>query len=136
MQSFPHLRHRDEQPVWTATGHEPPVFLDEHGRRRRWVLVGGTLAGGASSLWFAALVAGAIGFSTLPSLRSTPLSLRAATPQLAARKAPATREVAAIRAHHRLIVGHRRPIFAQQHRQTLLALMIRPAAGRAPVRGE
>jgi hypothetical protein len=51
---------------WTATGHEPPVFLDEHGRRRRWVLVAGALAGAAATLWFAALIAGAVGFSTLP----------------------------------------------------------------------
>jgi hypothetical protein len=59
--------HSDEHSVWTATGHEPPVFLDHHGRRRRWVLAGGTLAGAAASMWLAALVAGAIGFATLPS---------------------------------------------------------------------
>jgi hypothetical protein len=57
----------DERAVWTATGHEPPVFLDRHGRRRRWVLAGGTLAGAAAGLWLAALIAGAIGFATLPS---------------------------------------------------------------------
>jgi hypothetical protein len=57
----------DEPTVWTATGHEPPVFLDHHGRRRRWVLAGGTLAGAAAGMWLAALVAGAIGFATLPS---------------------------------------------------------------------
>lgn len=56
--------------VWTATGHERPVFLDERGRRRRWVLAGGMSAGAAAAFWFAALVAGAIGFSTLPSLRA------------------------------------------------------------------
>jgi hypothetical protein len=55
---------------WTATGHERPVFLDEHGRRRRWVLAGGTLAGAAAGLWLAALIAGAIGFATLPSWRA------------------------------------------------------------------
>jgi hypothetical protein len=53
--------------VWTATGHEPPVFLDHHGRRRRWVWAGGALAGAAATFWLAALVAGAIGFATLPS---------------------------------------------------------------------
>ncbi|HEV2997743.1 MAG TPA: hypothetical protein VGX16_01455 [Solirubrobacteraceae bacterium] len=52
--------------VWTATGRERPVFLDEHGRRRRWVTLAGALAGSAASLWLAGLVAGAIGFSTLP----------------------------------------------------------------------
>jgi hypothetical protein len=57
----------DDPTVWTATGHESPVFLDHHGRRRRWVLAGGTLAGAAASLWLVALIAGAIGFATLPS---------------------------------------------------------------------
>jgi hypothetical protein len=52
---------------WTATGHERPVFLDEHGRRRRWVLAAGALAGAAAALWLTALVIGAIGFSSLPS---------------------------------------------------------------------
>lgn len=56
--------------VWTATGHERPVFLDEHGRRRRWVFAGGGLAGGLSALWLGALVTGAIGFSTLPVVGS------------------------------------------------------------------
>src|ERR1700689_809234 len=55
--------------VWTATGHEPPVFLDHHGRRRRWVWAGGALAGAAAAFWLAALLAGAIGFATLPSLQ-------------------------------------------------------------------
>lgn len=52
--------------VWTATGRERPIFLDEHGRRRRWVLLAGAVVASASALWLAALVAGAIGFSTLP----------------------------------------------------------------------
>jgi len=59
-----------EGTVWTATGHERPVFLDERGRRRRWVLAGGVFAGAAAAFWFAALIAGAIGFSTLPSMRA------------------------------------------------------------------
>ena len=53
--------------VWTATGHERPVFLDEHGRRRRWVLAGGALGGGVSVLWLGGLLAGTIGFASLPS---------------------------------------------------------------------
>jgi hypothetical protein len=56
---------------WTATGHERPVFLDEHGRRRRWVWLGGALTGGASALWLGALIAGAIGFSSMPSLQAS-----------------------------------------------------------------
>jgi hypothetical protein len=60
-----------ESTVWTATGHERPVFLDDRGRRRRWVLAGGVIAGAASGFWFAALIAGAIGFSTLPSMRAS-----------------------------------------------------------------
>lgn len=81
-----HLRaHSQHAPfqevVWTATGHERPVFFDEHGRRRRWVLLGGALSGGVSALWLGALIAGAIGFSTMPSLkeRSPLLASRATT---------------------------------------------------------
>ncbi len=58
----------DREIDWTATGHERPVFLDEYGRRRRWVLAGGVLGGSASALWLGALVAGAIGFSTMPAI--------------------------------------------------------------------
>jgi hypothetical protein len=65
--------HLDREPVsdvvWTATGHERPVFLDEHGTRRRWVVLGGALTGGASAFWLGGLIAGAIGFSTMPSLQ-------------------------------------------------------------------
>lgn len=59
-----------ESTVWTATGRERPVFLDERGRRRSWVLAGGLFVGAASGFWFAALIAGAIGFSTLPLMRA------------------------------------------------------------------
>lgn len=65
----PHESH-----VWTATGRERPVFLDERGRRRRWVLAGGVLAGGVSSLWLGGLIAGAIGFATLPVSPSGPVA--------------------------------------------------------------
>jgi hypothetical protein len=68
MDPLAHIRHNGPDVVWTATGHERPVFLDEHGRRRRWVLLGGVLAGGGSACWLGALVAGAIGFSSLPSM--------------------------------------------------------------------
>jgi hypothetical protein len=60
-------RRAGDTHVWTATGHERPVFLDEHGRRRRWVLAGGALTGGVSALWLGGLLAGAIGFASLPS---------------------------------------------------------------------
>jgi hypothetical protein len=63
-----------EPHVWTATGRERPVFLDERGRRRRWVLAGGALAGGVSSLWLGGLIAGAIGFATLPAPSSAPVA--------------------------------------------------------------
>lgn len=68
MDSPIHIRHRGGDVVWTATGHERPIFLDERGTRRRWVLLGGALTGSLSALWLAALIAGAIGFSSLPSL--------------------------------------------------------------------
>lgn len=65
--------------TWTATGHERPVFLDEHGRRRRWVLLTGVLASAGAAGWLSALVTGAIGFSTLPSLAAHSASLAART---------------------------------------------------------
>jgi hypothetical protein len=66
---------------WTATGHERPVFLDERGRRRRWVLAGGVLAGALAALWLTALLAGAVGFSSLPLAHGPKLS---APPHIAA----------------------------------------------------
>src|SRR6202043_3733724 len=59
----------EDETIWTATGHERPVFLDESGRRRRWVLAGGVFAGGVSAFWVTALIAGAVGFSRLPLIR-------------------------------------------------------------------
>jgi hypothetical protein len=64
-----HLDDLEAPTVWTATGRERPVFLDERGHRRRWVMLGGALAGGLTMFWMGALLAGAIGFSGLPSLR-------------------------------------------------------------------
>jgi hypothetical protein len=85
-----HVRaHIHEQPlreaVWTATGHERPIFLDEHGRRRRWMRLGGALTGGACAFWLGGLIAGAIGFSTMPSMRERSELLASASP----RRAPA-----------------------------------------------
>lgn len=89
-----------EDAVWTATGHERPIFLDEHGRRRRWVMIGGALGGGASTMWLGALIAGAIGFSTMPavSVKTQPL--------VASRPAPAGSVRAA---HHRHSTRRRLP---------------------------
>jgi hypothetical protein len=75
------VRRHGEDSVWTATGQERPVFLDEHGRRRRWVLLGGALAGGGSACWLGALIAGAIGFSSMPSM-NTDTRLTAARPHV------------------------------------------------------
>jgi hypothetical protein len=89
--------------VWTATGHERPVFLDERGRRRRWVLAGGMSAGAAAAFWFAALVAGAIGFSTLPSMRA-PIPLFA-------QRAVSHDATWGPRRHHVILAsGQRRPV--------------------------
>ncbi len=85
--------------VWTATGHERPVFFDEHGRRRRWVWLGGAAAGGASAFWLGALVAGAIGFSTMPAMRSG-ARLLASRPSHAAVRPPASAHKRAV-AHAR-----------------------------------
>ncbi|HEY7961343.1 MAG TPA: hypothetical protein VID29_05420 [Solirubrobacteraceae bacterium] len=76
------IRRAGGDVVWTATGHEPPVFLDERGRRRRWVLAGGALTGGMSALWLGGLIAGAIGFSSIPfqQARQAPFAHRSARP--------------------------------------------------------
>ncbi len=100
MEPLTHVRRDHDEAVWTATGHERPVFLDESGRRRRWVLAGGVFAGGASAFWFTALIAGAIGFSTLPSMR-------AHLPTIAQRTE--AREVASVGRRHGVVVGARRP---------------------------
>jgi hypothetical protein len=69
------LAHPHEADVWWATGNEEPVFLDDAGRRRPLVLVAGAIAAAASAVWLAALVTGAIGFSSLPgSPAALPLS--------------------------------------------------------------
>jgi hypothetical protein len=99
METLAHLRRHGGETVWTATGHERPVFLDEHGRRRRWVLAGGVFAGGASAFWLTALIAGAIGFSTLPSMRTHALPI--------AEKLEA-RTVAQVARHHHTGVGGQR----------------------------
>ncbi len=99
MKPLTHLRRDHGETIWTATGHERPVFLDESGRRRRWVLAGGVFAGGASAFWFTALIAGAIGFSTLPSMR-------AHVPLIAQRTE--AREVASVGRRHAVVVSARR----------------------------
>ncbi len=76
------------------------MFLDESGRRRRWVFACGLVAGGASAFWLAALIAGALGFSTLPSLR-------AHLPLLSQRAE--AHEVASLRRRHDVPVPVRRP---------------------------
>jgi hypothetical protein len=90
-------QHRPSpESVWTATGHERPVFLDERGRRRRWVLLGGAFAGGLSALWMGGLLAGAIGFSSLPSIRPLPQVIRAETRVPVEIRAPAEVRFAAV----------------------------------------
>jgi len=98
-----------EAGVWTATGHERPVFLDEHGRRRRWVLLGGVLSGSASALWLGALVAGAIGFSSLPAVGVQPGAI-------ASRAASSTPGQAPVRFSS---FAHRRHAGASRHSSTL-----------------
>lgn len=95
---------RRSSTAWTATGHERPVFFDERGRRRRWVLGSGVFAGALAGGGLAALVAGAIGFSTLPSLSALPLSLAKARPhqpvhQLLAVRGPARTSGHALAGH-------------------------------------
>ncbi len=48
---------------------EAPVFHDATGRRRRVVTVLGVLAASLTALWLCAMVVGATGFATLPSIR-------------------------------------------------------------------
>jgi hypothetical protein len=68
-------RRQERAHEWTATGLERPVFLDERGRRRRWVLTGGALSGGAAALWLGGLLAGAVGFASLPANLPVPAAL-------------------------------------------------------------
>jgi hypothetical protein len=75
------LATSDEHPatVWTATGLERQIFLDQTGRRARVVRVGGALAAMLGAAWLAALVTGALGFSDLPRL-PVPIGILATTP--------------------------------------------------------
>ncbi|MGH2879778.1 MAG: hypothetical protein ACRDK4_09270 [Solirubrobacteraceae bacterium] len=84
--------------VWRATGLERPVFLDERGRRRRWVFVGGALTGGASALWLGGLIVGAIGFSNLPLTHATLAARPSRAPVAADRIADAGTARARLRA--------------------------------------
>jgi hypothetical protein len=93
------IHPQGSETLWTATGHERPVFLDEHGKRRRWVWLGGALTGGASAFWLGALIAGAIGFSTMPSIRER-------SSLLASRVSP--HPVAAVAPRRRRAVSHAR----------------------------
>lgn len=86
---------------WTASGREPQVFLDERGRRRRWVLAGGAIAGLLASVWLAALISGGVGFATLPSLRlaaSPTGAVRSGSAELSKRRGSAQRLEVALRA--------------------------------------
>jgi hypothetical protein len=71
----------DEHPatLWTATGLEPQIFLDQTGRRARVVRLAGALAAMLGAAWLAALVTGALGFSNLPRLPG-PIGILATTP--------------------------------------------------------
>jgi hypothetical protein len=106
MHTRPHIdRHLLDEVVWTATGHERPVFLDEHGRRRRWVWLGGTLAGATSAFWLGALIAGAIGFSTLPSMQERTPLLASRASQRTVHVAPVRHRRASSHAHHPSLAG-------------------------------
>jgi hypothetical protein len=54
--------------VWTATGLERQIFVDQTGRRARLVRVAGVIAALLSAAWLAALVTGALGYANLPRL--------------------------------------------------------------------
>jgi hypothetical protein len=71
----------DEQPatIWTATGLERQIFLDQTGRRARVVRLAGALAAMLGAAWLAALVTGALGFSNLPRLPN-PIGILATAP--------------------------------------------------------
>lgn len=55
------------QPVWRATGHEEPIFLDHSGRRKHLVGVLAVMAATLSAGWLGALLTGAAGFADLPA---------------------------------------------------------------------
>jgi hypothetical protein len=71
----PHAREATPAPahephVWTATGLERQIFLDQTGRRARRARIAGVAAAALSTGWLAALVTGAVGFASLPAVPS------------------------------------------------------------------
>ena len=52
----------------SSASAERTVFLDETGRRARWVRAAGTLIPLATAAWCAALVAGSAGFNAMPAM--------------------------------------------------------------------
>jgi hypothetical protein len=68
------------RPALNATARERPVFLDESGRRARFVRLGGRLMGIATAAWLGALVLGASAPQALPSLSSQLASIRGVSP--------------------------------------------------------
>lgn len=98
------LAHPHERTVWRATGNEEPVFLDRTGRRQPLLRAAGAAAGLAAAGWLAALVTGAIGFSTLPGVTAPAAGGLAPVAQR-----PARVVVATVRPHRRLAVDVGRP---------------------------
>jgi hypothetical protein len=114
---------------WTATGRERPVFLDEHGRRRRWVQAGGALTGGAATLWLAGLIAGAVGFGALPTTGGVPVSAHRSRAAEPAERVVRGREVGE-RVHVRGLVVAQQHAARQPPRLTLAAPAGRSALDR------
>lgn len=90
---------RDEQTgatpsPWDAAGRERPVFLDERGRRLRFLRPVGVLAVVLTAGWLAGLVLGATGFTTLapprPAVAARPAVTAPAPPPVTAAPPRAT----------------------------------------------
>jgi len=74
----PSTHARPPTTVWRATGHEPPVFLDETGRRRRRMLALSAVGALVAALWLVGIVGGGLGFSGLPAVPGAPAVVPAA----------------------------------------------------------
>src|SRR5262245_29217565 len=66
---------------WTATGLEKPIFLDERGHRGRIVRIAAAVATLLVTAWLTLVVAGPVGFASLPPLR-LPVPVHFRTPRL------------------------------------------------------
>ena|ERR1700677_3347680 len=60
----------EDRLAWRIAAQEAPVFVDDSGRRARWVRLAGAAMAGLCALWLTGLVIGTAGFANFPSVPS------------------------------------------------------------------